>query len=223
MDPDLVGATRLEPAPDEGDIIQTFQYLIMCNRRLADITLGIDCHLFAFTFVAGNIAGDGALILLYLAPYEGDVFSFDGVMEKLVCQMGHGIIVFGHKDQAGGALVYTMYQPGTVFLIAFEKGKFIVLKMVKQGVDKGSLVMSHSGMDHQTCGFVDDHKMFIFVPDVKRYVFGHEFGEFVAVGRQYNRYFVSWLYFVIGFDFGSVYQNAACLNGILHPVSGYAF
>jgi len=151
--PDLVCSSGFQPAFDQVDIAQPLNDPVMGNCVFSVVTFRVNRKNLAVTHTPGNISFDGAFFLFQVSPNEGHIFPVCGFIKELLRESYFGIFRFCHHNQPGSILVDAVYQSGTKVIFP-EKRK--VLKVMRQCIDQGAVVISMSGMDHQPRLLVDD-------------------------------------------------------------------
>ena len=79
----LVRASGFEHTFHEGDIAQTFQYLVMGNGMFSLRRVAQYRHLHAVFGVPSDIAFDGSFVFIDDAPYQSVVFALGGLVVEL--------------------------------------------------------------------------------------------------------------------------------------------
>ena len=87
MHTDLMRTSRLQAAFHQCHISQTFQHGVMGNGRLSLISFGKYRHLHPVARVASDITFDTAFVVFHDAPYQGTIFAFSRLIEKLHTEM----------------------------------------------------------------------------------------------------------------------------------------
>lgn len=181
VDADLVGASGVEVAEDEGgdggwvggEDAVVGDGGFACGR-------GDDGHFLAVDGVAADVGEDGVFFGFRDAEGDGEVEFFHGgslgelADEGLVSGVG-----FGDDEAAGGVFVEAVDDAGS--FDAADSGEFSVA-VEEEGVDEGAIGVAGGGVDDHAVGFVDDDDVVIFVEDFEGDVLlwgieGDGFGE----------------------------------------------
>src|SRR5690348_6259325 len=91
-------------------------------------------------------------------PYQGPIFPLDRTRLQLPYQIGMCFQRLGYNHQPAGVLVQAMDNAGAGNI--YESGT-----MMQQTVQQGARPVSCSGVNHQTCRFIEDDNGFIFMHD----------------------------------------------------------
>ncbi len=123
------------------------------------------CHLLP----VGRMSAYGKLhhpfFLAYHAVDDSPVSAHDGMFLQLSSYGEMGCIIFTDDYASCGIPVNAMNDSGTQN--AVDPGK-AVLTMVHERIHQCIVVMSGSGVNHHTLGFIDHEYIFVFVKDVQR-------------------------------------------------------
>ena len=95
----LVRAAGFEDALDEGDVAETFQHMPVGDSMFAPVGVGGDMDNTAVGGEALEVAFDGAVVVVEVAPDEGLVFALDGVVKELFGKEGLGLLCLGNKHE----------------------------------------------------------------------------------------------------------------------------
>ena len=83
--------------------------------------------------------------------------------------MVHGALCFGNDQQTAGIFINPVHQTWPVITI---HGK--VIKMINQGVNKRSRIISMPGMHHHTGRFVYHQQNIVFINYIQRNIFPYQ-------------------------------------------------
>ena len=167
MDPDLMGASGLEPAFDQGGNSlargpETFQRTIAGACVLT--TAPDNPHALSIKGIAADLTLDPALGLAGRAPHHRVVGPLNGMGGELLGQARHHLLGFGRHQKAGRILVQAMnyaragYPAHTLQTVA---------AMGDEGVDKGSIRIAGSRMDNKAGLLVDNDEMLVLIDDLE--------------------------------------------------------
>ena len=109
---DLVRAACLEDALDEGDVAETLEDMPVGDSMFAAVGVGGDMHDAAVGRVPLEVADNGAVVFVEIAPDEGLVFALDGVVEKLFGQDDLRLLGLGYEEESGGVFVDAVDEEG---------------------------------------------------------------------------------------------------------------
>ena len=80
---------------------------------------------------SSNITGYGTFFLLWLAPDQCMISSFNGMIRKLSGQKSHGEFGFGDHEKAGSVFVNPVNKPRTAFSVS---AGWQLLKVIHQTI-----------------------------------------------------------------------------------------
>ena len=178
---------------------------------------GKDSHEHTVARVAPDIAFYTTLFLWDISPHERVVLAFGRLVEELLAEIRLGLRGLGYAEQSAGVFVDAVHQS---YLGVVDVVTAVVLKVPGEGVEQGSRPIADSGMNHQSCRFVDHHQVVVLKNDVERDVLGQ---DVVAVRRTVQHHLddVAGLYLVTALHRSVVGKDEACVGGILNAVARY--
>lgn len=147
--PNLVGAPGFQPAANVG-IAPIAAYHFPVGHGRFGIALG-DAHFFAVRRVAANGGVHRSGIFPEGANHNGFIGAGHGVVFQLASQHGVGVVILGHRQQAGGVLVNPVDNAGAQFPVDAAQ---VVAQGVKQAVNQGIVAVACGRMDHQPFGLL---------------------------------------------------------------------
>ena len=83
----LVGTSCLKTTLNYSDIAETLKNPVVGDRVLSIITIGEYLEAHPVVRISSDITDDGSFILFKITPYDSHIATFDGVNEKLFCQI----------------------------------------------------------------------------------------------------------------------------------------
>ena len=137
----------------------------------AYLRIAEDGHLHTVLRMAGYVALNFSRVLQKISPDEGVILALRCLVEELESQVCLGIRSLGHNEQSRRIFIYAMNQ-SHLRVIRVVLG--IIPQMPSYGIHQCAMIVAASGMHHQPCRFVDDHQVFIFIHDIKRYILGDD-------------------------------------------------
>ena len=108
VDANLMRAASFQTVFVQRDVTETFQNVPVRDGFLAVIAVGVDGHFAAVADAAPDIAFNGAVVLVEIAPNQGVVTTVDVMLEKLSGEDGLCGLVFCHQKQSCRVLVDTV-------------------------------------------------------------------------------------------------------------------
>ena len=108
--PDLVRAASFELALHECYMGKVFNGMVVCYSMFAQVTVGKDAHEQAVAQAAPNVALNGTVHLLHLAPHECHILALGGLVEELQSERGLGTRCLGHHEQSRSVFVDAVHQ-----------------------------------------------------------------------------------------------------------------
>ena len=181
VDADLVGAPRFETALHEGYVTIAFQHLPVRHGVLAVGPVGEDEHLLPILGTAADVARDGPLVLVEIAPHQSHVAALDRVVEELFGQPRVGLLVLGDHQQPRGVLVDAVHQSRAVLFFGRDS---LLVEVVHQRIDQRAAVIAHPRVHDQSGRFVHEQQPLVLVGDVERNVLGDELHLAPRVGHH---------------------------------------
>ena len=166
MDADLVRASGLQHAFHEGDVAQALQHAEVGDGVLSLRFVAADAEAQPVVGIPADRGVDGPAVFGDIAPDQGPVAPFDGMVEELAGQLDLGRVSLGYDQQSGGILVDAVDQQSHPFVVVFGVG--LAAQVVGQGVDQRAAVVAVAGMDHHAGRLVDDQQFVVFIDDVER-------------------------------------------------------
>ena len=161
--PDLMRASRLEPARKQRARGEAFAHLVVRDRGLAGRD---DGHRRALDRMAADRRVDAAAPSQHavrkckvFAPYRSSL--------QLPHEIGLRDRGLGDREESAGILVQPMHDAG-----AGNRGK--LRRVVKQRIGERAVPMATAGVHYQPRGFVDDDEHIVFVDDCERQGLRHE-------------------------------------------------
>ena len=107
----LMGTARFQHTLHQGGITETFQHLVMSNRRLAYSAVRIeDLHTEAVFRITADIAFYATFIFYNVAPNERIVTAMGSLVEELLTQCGLCRRSLCHNEQSAGIFINAMHQ-----------------------------------------------------------------------------------------------------------------
>lgn len=97
VDPYLMGAPCLQAAFHHSDITEPFQHSVVGHGVFPAVSLGEHLEPHPVVGIPAYIAGDGALVLLEVAPDDCDIDPVYGVDEELPGKLELGFLVLGYN------------------------------------------------------------------------------------------------------------------------------
>lgn len=177
----LVGPSGLQAAFDQaGD-----RRCILRSEPLLDLPVsdrmpagGLhDSYFLPVALRSGQVGVDRALEAGWRSPYEGDIGSFQRACLSVIGKLRRKALVsqigLGNDQKAARILVDPVNNAGA--FDAANSGQ-TVAAMVDERIDKRSRPVASTRMNHETCGFVDDDEVIVFVNDGQRDVFALRLG-----------------------------------------------
>ena len=108
MCPYLMRAPGLKLAFDEGHIAETFDYFPMRDGMPPFLSFRKYCHHLTVIFASAKMPFYGPLLILHISPYEGHIFAFDLVIEKLLSEPGLSQLIFSDEHDTGCVFIYSV-------------------------------------------------------------------------------------------------------------------
>ncbi len=214
---DLVGATGVEVAKDEGGfggLIRGDDFVI--GDRSFSGWRRDHGHFLAIHRMSANVSEDRVFGFQWNTISDSEVdFLHCRALGKLGGEALVGGVGFCNDEAAGGVFIESVHDTGS--LHSAYPGEFSSA-MMEQCVDEGAVGISGSGMDDHAVGFVEDDKVFVFEKDIERDVLwagdvwnclGDDDGNFIARMDA-----------VTGFGGFAVEQDKLLANEILNSGAG---
>ena len=172
VDPDLVGASRLQTAAHMGAARVPGDDLTMGHRAAA---VRHHRHFLPVHRMAADGGVHSAAVLFQVPHHHALVGPGQGVVLELGGELLVGIVVFRRDDEAGGVPVNAVDDTRPQFPADAGEG---VPAVVEQGVDQRAVRVAGGRVDHQALGLVHHDDILILVDDVQRDVLGHHVHRF---------------------------------------------
>ena len=175
VDPDLMGATGMEMAQDQGPSggCRPVQDIIIRNGRTARSCPRIeDCLHLASYRMAANMSKDRprGLNRRSLCNREIELGSFS--VRELFEQGLQSLVTSRRNDAAAGILVEAVHDAGA--LDPADAGES-ALAVVQKGVHKSSVRISRCGMNHESGWLVNDNQVLVLMEDLEGNVLRNDF------------------------------------------------
>ena len=122
---------------------------------------GIDRHLLAVLFAAGNGGLNAAVLLSEGAVHQRAVVLFHQAVQQLLAQRQLGGVILGDQQQAGGILV----QPVDDARAQLAADASQAVQMMQQGVDQRAVLIAGGGMHHHAAGLHHHSQVAVLVED----------------------------------------------------------
>ena len=167
MDPDLVGAARLQTAAQMGDAGIPGDDLPVGHGLPAP--LPHHRHALAVHRMAADGGVHGAAVLPKIPHRQAFIGPGQGVVRQLGRQGQMGCIVFGGDNEAAGVPVDAVDDAGT--LLAPDAGQTFPA-VIQQGVDQGAVRMPRSRVHHHASGLVHHDDILVLIHHVQGDVLG---------------------------------------------------
>ena len=165
VNPDLMSSPRRKATFNK--CCMSFERVLdaIARQRRFSLSLPEHRHLFAVGWAAADGTGDLPRRRDWYAPHKGGIGPLDpacrkSTRERLVRRLG-----FGHDHQAAGIFIKPMHDPRPPHA---ANSRQLRAAMSEQGVDKGSVRISGSGVDDHPGGLVDDDQVCILKADIER-------------------------------------------------------
>ena len=184
VDADLVRPTGLELAFDDRNVAVALEYAVVRDGPFALLGVVVVAEAQAVVGVAADVAGEGAAILDDIAPYDGDVFPFNGMDEELFGEFQLGLVVLGDHEEAARVLVDAVHEHTHPLVGTGLVGGLGPAEMEGQGVDEGAAIVAVAGVDHHAGGFVDHQQVLVLIDDVEGNVLGEDLHAAALVGHH---------------------------------------
>ena len=170
VDPDLVGAARLQAATQMGDAGIAGDDLPMCHGLPPP--LAHHRHALAVHRMAADGRVDSAAVLPEIAHRQALIRPGQGVVRQLGRQGQVGRVVFGGDNEAAGVPVDAVDNAGT--LLAPHAGQALPA-VIQQGVDQGPVRVPRRRMHHHPRGLVHHDDVLVLVYHVQGNILGPGF------------------------------------------------
>ena len=141
----LMCTPRLQTARYQSNIPKTLQYLVMRNSFFAVRAIFKNSHLQPIFQVPTYMSAHCSFIFGYIAPYQGNVFTFGSFIEKLLREVQHSLFSFSHYQQPASIFINAMHQSRAITTIVRQ-----IFKMIYQRIDKRSAIVSVSWVYNHT-------------------------------------------------------------------------
>ena len=173
VDAHLVRATGVDAHADKGRSVQNLGYVVH-RERCATAGLA-HVHALAMARVAGDGSVHHAMWRTRHAMDDGQVLLLDRAAGELPRKLAMCLIVLGHHQQAGGALVEAVHDAGTQD--ASDAGE--IVHVVQKGVDKRAARHAGARMHDHASRLVEHEEMRVLVNDRE--------GQVLGLGQSENR------------------------------------
>ena len=217
MHPDLMSPAGLQAAFHHSHIAIAFKHTVMRDCMLAFVPFGINLEAETVIRVAADIACNGPLVLLDIAPDHCDILSLDSMAEELPCQIELGIIILRHHQKSGSIHINPVHQhTHSVILCIRTLGN---TQMESKSIDKSPLEMTVPRVNHHTGRFVYDQKVIILIYYVERDILRKHL-ETPSFVWHHKADDITWAHYHIGLGNFVSETDIAILYCTLHPVAG---
>jgi hypothetical protein len=150
-------------------MIISLEHIPVCDGPFTVVTLRKHHKHLAVIGIPADISFDSTLVCLRIAPDNGLIAAFDGVVEELIGQMRHGIFILGHHHKSGGILVNTVYDTCAVGFISGLHGQVadLMLQMPGYRVHQRPVGIPHTGVNSHPESFIDYQNVFVLINDIQ--------------------------------------------------------
>ena len=166
MNPYLVGAPGMDFDLQQRELSKLLNHSIFANCAAAAFALG--GHAGSNRRMTRNRHLDGCLSSCKFSMYQGEVGLFNLSLLEHFSQHGVRSIIFRDDQQPRGLLVDAVNNTGA----SITQIRQILLEVVKQSMDKSTVVYAGSGMDHEARRLFNDRQVRVFVVDLERNLLG---------------------------------------------------
>ena len=170
MDPDLVGAARLQAERDERRRHRRVEAGQHAVGGAGLSSPGRDRHARGTAVGAADGRVDHAPLVVHVPVHEGHVAPVDGVRRQLLDERPVGALGARHRQQARGPLVQAVHDPGAVGLTHPARRQFLEIgEAGQEAVDQGAPAPAGARVDDQPGRLVDDHDVVVDRDDRERH------------------------------------------------------
>ena len=181
VDADLVGATGVEIAADEGGGAEMGENFVTGAGGFPGArSLREHGHLLAVVGGAADNIGDSPGGLFRDAGGDAKIGLGIGALGKLPGEVLVRLVIAGDDHAAAGVFIEPVDDAGTVH--PADGGERT--EVVEEGVYQGAICIAGCRMDDHAVGFIDDGEVGILVEDRKRDVLWERFGR--GIGRDFD-------------------------------------
>ena len=137
----------------------------MGDGGFADVTSCWEhSHALAVFGVAAYITFYAPGVFRKVAPHQSLIAAVGIVVEELCAQLRLGFWCLGNNKQSAGVFINTMYQTHAG-IIGVVTGQ--IAQVPRNGVDQGTVEITHAWMYYQSCGFINHHQLVVFIDDIQ--------------------------------------------------------
>ena len=166
MNADLMGSSCLKAALDHCHVAEAFKNLEVGHSMLAMISVREDPESHTVIRVTSDIACDGALIFLDIAPYDSYITTLDRMYEELLREIELRLFVLSYNQKTRGILIDAMHEHSHSFILGIRTLRDT--EMVCEGIHERTAEMAVTRMYDHT-GFLIEHEdVIILMYDIER-------------------------------------------------------
>ena len=126
--------------------------------------LGVNRHLFAVVFAAGNGCVNHARLLLHHARHNGVIVLFHRALAQLRAQRLVRFVILGYHQQAAGVFVQSMHDARAHFAADARQ----LIEVIHQRVHQRAVRVAGSGMHHHAAGLDHYSQMLVLIENFQR-------------------------------------------------------
>ena len=218
----LVCASCFQSTLDERDIRELLEHSPVGDslfglRTFLEVPYAVDS---AVAVIARQGSFDCAALLLERTPDERVIGAFGGMVEELTGEVGLRFGRLSNEEQTGGIFVYTMDETD-IGIIDIDDWTIVerrMLEMPGEGMEEGVLIVTMSGMDDESGGFVHHQQVIVLIDDIERYVLRRD-GEIMRFMIEQDLYNITRFDAVVGCDRFSVRPHVTRVRSRLDTVA----
>ena len=169
MDANLMRASGLQNALDHCHKAESLNYLVMCDCVLSVVSVRENPEFHPVGRVAADVADYRSLIFADVAPNYCNIFSFNGMDEKLFGKVKLCFVIFCHHQQSGCILVNPVHKHTHSFIFGVRALRNA--EVVGEGVNECAVEMPVTRVHNHSGRFVYHKDVIVFINYVKRNIF----------------------------------------------------